>query len=98
MTERTPAYTLTILPVEIKVGDTLVTILEATKLKLPWDEWICSCQIKIEDIQSKVFSVTYKDSKELALKLDLEVTKFKYLLFLYGKEKLIEMGLAIPSK
>jgi len=98
MTTRPPAITLTMLPVDIEVGDTVVTILEATKLKLPWDEWMISCQIKCGQVASKIFNITYKDNKELRLKLELEVAKFKYALFTLGRERMIEIGLATPIK
>jgi len=39
-----------------------------------------------------VFPIVYRDSRELKRKLVYEVTKLKYVLFLYGAEELRKRG------
>jgi len=84
---------LVILPVEVEVMECLATILEVTKLKFPQEVFQASVQVKCGDAVSKVFQITYKDSKELEYKLMMEVSKFKYALFLYGAKELRSRGL-----
>ena len=90
--EKKPILDLTILPIEVEVEDCVVTILEAAKLRLPWDEYQVSVQVQCKDALSNVFHITYRDSKELTQKLKTEIAKFKYALFLYGKERLRQLG------
>jgi hypothetical protein len=92
-TEKKPVLDLTILPVEVEVDDCVVTILEASKLNLPWEEYQISAQVQCRDALSNVFHITYRDSKELTQKLKTEVAKFKYVIFLFGKERLRQLGI-----
>jgi len=90
-----PFLTLIIPPFDVEVDGCTVTVLEVTKLNLPWEEFQASCQIKYKDTTSRIFQVSYKDSNELKQKLKTEIAKFKYALFLLGKEELKRRGLAI---
>jgi hypothetical protein len=85
---------ITVLPVDVEVDGCIATILEATKLKLPWDEFQVSCQARCGSVQSQIFHITYKTPKELAQKLKTEIAKFKYMLWLLGEGELIRRGIA----
>jgi hypothetical protein len=91
---------ITVLPVDVEIDDCVVTILEASKLNLPWDEFQVSCQARCGNIQSQIFHITYKTPKELAQKLKTEIAKLKYMLWLMGESELIRRGIVtrIPGK
>ncbi|MGC8983545.1 MAG: hypothetical protein ACP5KA_07345 [Desulfurococcaceae archaeon] len=91
--EKKPVLDLTILPVEVEVDDCTAVILEAARLNLPWEEYQVAVQVQCKDAVSNVFHITYKDSKELTQKLKTEVAKFKYVIFLFGKERLRQLGI-----
>ncbi len=84
---------ITVLPVDVEVDGCIVTILEASKLKLPWEEFQVSCQARCMNIQSQIFHITYKTPKELAQKLKTEIAKLKYMLWLMGESELIRRGI-----
>ncbi len=84
---------ITVLPVDVEVDGCIVTILEASKLKLPWDEFQVSCQARCGNIQSQIFHITYKTPKELAQKLKTEIAKLKYMLWLMGESELVRRGI-----
>lgn len=86
-------YNLVLLPAEVEVEGCTVIIHEVTKLAFPSDVYYAACQVKCNDSYSNIFPVTYRDTKELALKLKTEVSKFKYMLWLYGKDELKQLGL-----
>jgi hypothetical protein len=91
---------ITVLPVDVEVDGCIVTILEATKLQLPWDEFQVSCQARCGNLQSQVFHINYKTSKELAQKLKTEIAKLKYMLWLMGEGEMVRRGIVtrISSK
>lgn len=91
---------ITVLPVDVEVDGCIVTILEASKLQLPWDEFQVSCQARCGNLQSQVFQLTYKTPKELAQKLKTEIAKFKYMIWLLGENELVRRGIAtkVPTK
>ena len=93
MSEKKPILELIITPMEIEVEDCEVTVLEVTKLPLPWEEYQASIQIKTDNVTSKIFQVTFKDKDELKRKLVMETTKFKYALILYGEKELRNRGI-----
>ncbi len=99
MAERRPVQTLTITPIEIEVDKCIVTILEVAKLPMSWVEpgyvYQASCQVRCGDVISQVFTITYRDASELKSKLQVEVTKFRYMIFLYGSRELKARGLAV---
>jgi hypothetical protein len=99
LAERRPVQTLTITPIEIEVDKCIVTILEVAKLPMSWMEpgyvYQASCQVRCGDVISQVFTITYRDASELKSKLQVEVTKFRYMIFLYGSRELKARGLAI---
>jgi len=72
-----------------------VTLLESTKLPLPWDLYQASIQVRCGNITSRIFQLTYKDGTELRRKLEVEVTKFKYIIFLYPQEELRRRGIIV---
>jgi hypothetical protein len=84
---------ITVLPVDVEVNGCTVTILEATKLRLPWDEFQVSCQARCGNLQSQIFHITYKNSKELAQKLKTEIDKLKYMQWLMGEGELVRRGI-----
>ena len=84
---------VTVLPVDVEIDGCIVTILEATKLKLPWDEFQVSCQARCGNLQSQIFHITYTTPKELAQKLKTEIAKLKYMLWLLGEGELIRRGI-----
>lgn len=88
-----PRYNIAILPAEVEVEGCTVYIFEVAKLAFPTDVYYASCQVKCDDALSNIFPVTYKDGKELGMKLRIEVSKFKYLLWLYGKNYLKQLGI-----
>ena len=92
---RAPILTLTITPVDIEVDDCTVTILEVAKLRLPWEQYQASVQVKCKDAVSRVFQVDFKDKEELKQKLETEVAKFKYILLLYSKTDLKARGIIL---
>lgn len=91
---------ITVLPVDVEIDGCIVTILEASKLKLPWDHFQVSCQVRCGNIQTQIFHVDYKTPKELAQKLKTEIAKLKYMMWLMGENELIRRGIAtrISSK
>jgi hypothetical protein len=99
LAERRPVQTLTITPIEVEVDNCIVTILEVAKLPMSWIElghmYQASCQVRCGDVTSNVFTITYRDASELKSKLQVEVTKFRYMLFLYGARELRARGLAV---
>jgi hypothetical protein len=99
MAERRPVQTLVITPIEVEIDNCVVTILEVAKLPMSWTEtgymYQASCQARCGDVTSRVFTITYKDTSELKSKLQVEVTKFKYMVFLYGARELKARGLAV---
>lgn len=82
-----------VLPMDVEVEGCTVTILEVVRLPL-LESYQASAQVKCGDTTSNVFQVVYRDGKELRLKLETEVLKFKYALMLYGKEELRRRGVA----
>jgi hypothetical protein len=84
---------ITVLPVDVEIDGCIVTILEASKLKLPWDHFQVSCQARCGNLQSQIFHIDYKTPKELAQKLKTEVAKFKYMLWLLGESELVRRGI-----
>jgi hypothetical protein len=100
MTERRgPVLTFVITPVEIDVEDCVATILEVTKLKLPWTEYQASVQLRCrqdgKEAVSRVFQISFTDSEDLKRKLIIEKTKFKYNLFLLGVDELRRRGIIL---
>jgi len=91
---------ITVLPVDVEIDGCIVTILEASKLKLPWDEFQVSCQARCGNLQSQIFHITYKTPKELAQKLKTEIAKLKYMSWLLGEVELVRRGIVtrIQSK
>jgi hypothetical protein len=99
LAERRPVQTLTITPIEVEIDNCIVTILEVAKLPMSWMEpgyvYQASCQVRCGDVTSQVFTITYRDASELKSKLQVEVTKFRYMIFLYGARELKARGLAV---
>jgi hypothetical protein len=99
LAERRPVQTLTITPIEVEIDNCVVTILEVARLPMTWTEagyeYQASCQVRCGDVTSQVFTITYRDASELKSKLQVEVTKFRYMLFLYGARELRARGLAV---
>jgi hypothetical protein len=81
-----PALNLYILPLDVEIDDCIATILEVSKLV--FETYQASIQVKCGDAISNIFHITYKDGKELRKKLEIEVNKLKYALFIYGKDEL----------
>jgi len=81
-----PALNLYILPLDVEIEECIATILEVSKH--PFETYQASVQVKCGDAVSNIFHIEYKDGKELRRKLEVEVSKFKYVLFLYGKDEL----------
>jgi hypothetical protein len=99
MAAHRPVQTLVITPIEVEVDSCVVTILEVAKLPMSWTElgyvYQASCQVRCGDVTSHVFTITYKDTSELKSKLQVEVTKFRYMMFLYGARELKARRLAV---
>jgi hypothetical protein len=93
MSRREPFLTLTITPIEIEVENCILTILEVSKYKLPWDLYQASCQVKCGDYMSKIFQIDFTDKDDLKRKILIEISKFKYLIFMYGREELKRRGI-----
>jgi hypothetical protein len=96
---KAPVINLVLTPVEIDVDDCIATILEVSKLKLPWIEYQASVQVKCrvegKEVTSQVFQVSFTDSDDLKRKLLIEVSKFKYNIFLYGVDELKKRGIIL---
>lgn len=90
-----PILNLVVLPVEVEVEGCIATILEVAKLPLPWEEYQASVQVRCGNATSRVFQISYKNSEELKRKLVYEVTKFRYIIFLYGAEELRKRGIVV---
>ena len=88
-----PEVELWLLPIDIEVEGCIASLLEATKM--PLSGYQMSVQVRCRDAVSRVFQVTYRDGKELAKKLSVEVAKFKYVLMLYGREELRRRGIVL---
>ena len=88
-----PEIELWLLPIDIEVEGCTATLLEATKM--PISGYQASVQVRCGDATSRVFQVVYRDGKELAKKLAVEVAKFKYALVVYGREELRRRGVAL---
>ena len=92
---RGPILTLTITPVDIEIEDCRVTILEVARLKLWWEQYHASVQVRCGDVLSRVFHLDFKNTEELRQKLVTEVTKLKYMLLLYSKSELKQRGIIL---
>jgi hypothetical protein len=92
---KAPILKLTITPIDIEIEDSIVTVLEVTKLNLPWEEYIASIQIKYKNAVSRIFNITFKNSDDLKQKLITEVMKFKYALFLFSSDELKRRGIIV---
>jgi hypothetical protein len=88
-----PVLDLTILPIDVEIERCIVSLLEVAKLNLPWDEYLVSVQVRCGDASSQIFHVSYRDSRELMTKLRFEVAKFKYLLYVLGRDRLRQLGI-----
>jgi aromatic ring-opening dioxygenase LigB subunit len=94
---KTRLLKLVITPLEIEVDDCVAVLLETSKLPLPWDQYQASIQVrcpyKNKDVLSRVFQIDFRNTEEFKQKLKTEVSKFKYVLFLYDEQTLRRMGL-----
>jgi hypothetical protein len=94
---KTPTIKLVVTPLEIEVDDCVAVLLETSKLPLPWEQYQASIQIrcpyKNKDVLSRTFHIDFKNTDEFKQKLKTEVSKFKYVLFLYDEQTLRRMGL-----
>ena len=88
-----PEIELWLLPIDIEVEGCTATLLEAAKM--PISGYQVSVQVRCGDAVSRVFQVTYRDGKELAKRLAVEVAKLKYALLLYGVEELRRRGVVL---
>jgi hypothetical protein len=92
-----------ITPFEVEVEDCIVTIYEVSIIpapqvpegKLYWASCQIHCRVGDKTVSTIVFPITFRNSDDLRSKLKVEVSKFKYNLFLYGKDELKRRGLAI---
>jgi hypothetical protein len=88
-----------ITPFEVEVEDCIVTIYEVSIIPAPQVPegrlYWASCQVHCKDVKSIIFPITFRNSDDLRNKLRIEVSKFKYNLFLYGKDELKRRGLAL---
>jgi hypothetical protein len=96
---RGPVLTFVITPIEVDVEDCVATILEVSKLKLPWTEYQASVQLRCREggreAVSRVFQVSFTNSEDLKRKLIIEKTKFKHVLFLLGIDELRRRGITL---
>ena len=88
-----PEVELWLLPIDVEVEGCIATLLEATKM--PLSGYQASVQVRCGDTTSRVFQVVYRDGRELAKKLAVEVAKLKYALMLYGREELKRRGIVL---
>jgi hypothetical protein len=99
MAGRKPIQNLIITPIEVEIENCVASILEVTKLPITWIEakyvYQASCQVRCGDAISQVFTLVFRDANELKSKLQVEVSKFKYMLFLYGSKDLRARGLIL---
>ena len=89
---------IVVLPIDVEVDGCIVTLLEATKFTLTHTIYQVSCQARCGDMQSQIFHVTYSTPHELIQKLKTEIAKFKYMIWLLGKEEMIRRGIATRWK
>jgi len=85
---------LAILPVDVQVGDCVATVLEVAKLALT-GEYQASVQLRCGEVTSRVFHLTFRESKELERKLSVEAAKLRYALYLYGEKELRARGVVL---
>jgi len=83
---------LVVLPVEVEIDNCVATILETTKYNLPWEQYQAAVQLQCNDVMSQIFHIHYANSRELLLKLKSEISKLKYMIWLYGKAELERRG------
>lgn len=92
-----PSLNFVVTPVEVEVEGCLASILEIAQLKLPWTEYQASVQVRCnyngKDIISQIFQLHFKDSDDLKRQLTVEVTKFRYNLFLMGVDEMQKRGI-----
>lgn len=86
-------YEFYVLPLSFEVEGCEVILLEVTKIPSPDKMYRASLSIKCGDAQTLVFPLFFKNSKELKYKIKGEVSKLKYFIFLYGKEKMKKLGI-----
>lgn len=81
---------LPILPQTIEVDGIPVEILEAKDMSLSGGEpyYLVVIRIHYKGITSRVFSIPAHNEQELLNKLKIEVTKLKYLEYIYGIDEL----------
>jgi len=87
-----------VLPIDVEVDGCIVTLIEAAKFTLTRPIYQVSCQARCSDMQSQIFHVTYNTPQELIQKLKTEIAKFKYMIWLLGKEEMIRRGIATRWK
>ena len=77
-----------VLPLIVNVDDCEAYILEVLKNKLVTGDTIYHVSVKIKcgDVESKVFNISVRNKEELVAKLKIEVSKFKLMKYVVGKE------------
>jgi len=81
---------LPVLPLTIEVDGIPVEILEVKDSSLSGGDpyYLAVIRIYYKGIQSRIFTIPAKSERELINKLKIEVTKLKYLEYVYGIEEL----------
>jgi hypothetical protein len=85
-----------VLPLDIEVEGCVATILEVQKLEGLPKPYLAAVQVKCGGVASNVFHVAYASGSELAMWLRAEVQRFRYVMWLYGRDEVIRRGLARP--
>jgi hypothetical protein len=80
---------LQLLPVFLEVDGVLVMLVEVSKLELPYGPPYYAVSVKIiyRGIHSRVFPLFVRDENDLRNKLKVEVTKIKFIDYMYGLEE-----------
>jgi hypothetical protein len=78
-----------LLPVFIEVDGVLVMLIEVSKHESVYGppHYTVSVKIIYKGIHSRVFSLSVRDEADLRNKLKVEVTKIKYIDYMYGLDE-----------
>ena len=77
-----------ILPLSFEAEGCIVHLLEVLRSKNPdgTNEYHVVLKIQCNDIESKVFDLSVKNTRELKAKILAEITKLKLMVLVHGKE------------
>jgi hypothetical protein len=87
-----PRLDVIVPPIAIEFEGCRVYVHEVGKLPLPWTEYQAALQFECWGKRSRVFNLSYRDSRDLLWKGKVELSKFKWRLLVLGEQELRRLG------